>query len=50
MLQEIFQRLDRLEGLIVAGPAQQPLRVGNQLDTPMPTPSLQVNQHAAFSE
>ncbi|KAH6721976.1 hypothetical protein BKA61DRAFT_666723 [Leptodontidium sp. MPI-SDFR-AT-0119] len=49
MLQEIFQRLDRLEGLIVAGPAQQPLRVGNQLDTPMPTPSLQVNQHAAFN-
>ncbi|KAG4442837.1 hypothetical protein IFR05_001718 [Cadophora sp. M221] len=41
-----ISRLDRLEGLIATGPGQQPVQVGNQLDTPMPTPFLQVAHRA----
>ncbi|KAH7357012.1 hypothetical protein BKA65DRAFT_219360 [Rhexocercosporidium sp. MPI-PUGE-AT-0058] len=47
ILQEIFQRLDRLEGLIVTGPAQ-PSQAIEQLNTPMPTPPLSVDHRLDF--
>ena len=50
MLQEIFQRLDRLEGLIVTNQAAPLPSFRAQLDTPMATPSLQMNHRATFSK
>jgi len=49
MLQEIFQRLDRLEGLIVTNQAAPLPSFRAQLDTPMATPSLQINHRVTFN-
>lgn len=51
MLQEIFQRLDHLEGLVVAGQTQKPLHFGSaHPDTPMATPILRIDDRVTFSE
>ncbi|PVH83741.1 hypothetical protein DL98DRAFT_512907 [Cadophora sp. DSE1049] len=49
MLQEIFQRLDRLEGLIVTNQAAPLPSFRAQLDTPMATPSLLTNHRLKFN-